>query len=54
MSKSNGTKATRIKSSDYKSWDRYDVDKEIATAEATEVSQPQSTHIPQPLTEKGE
>jgi len=49
-SKSN---ATRIKSGDYKAWDKYDVEKELAAAETSTTSSSQTTSLPQLFTEKG-
>lgn len=54
QSSSGQSSATRIKSSDYQSWDKYDVEKELTATETNTMASPQTTNLPQLLSEKGQ
>ncbi|XP_065897793.1 sperm-associated antigen 1-like isoform X2 [Dysidea avara] len=49
---SSKSSTSRIKSGDYQSWDKYDVEKELAATETSTTPSPQTTSLPQLLTEK--
>ena len=51
---SSKSSTSRIKSGDYQSWDKYDVEKELAATETSTTPSPQTTSLPQLLTEKGQ